>query len=186
MKKFKDTLKGKRIILKRTIPTIDLAKTIFSVVDANRSHLAPWFPWEEFTLKEEDSMKYLLDKEEETEKGKKVEYGIYVNNEYVGNIGVFDISEKNKSVEIGYWLSSNFTRKGYMTEAVKIVEKEFFKHFKVNRIQIKCDDDNEASIGVAKKCNYVFEGKLRKDDYSKRFRKFRNTVIFSKLKSEFK
>jgi len=185
MIKIKNKLIGKRIILKITKPDIVMAETIFRVISENRKHLRPWFTWEKATKKVEDSLKYLFDKEEKVKDGKKVEYGIYVDNEYVGNIGIFDIDRKKKSAEIGYWLSSKFTRKGYTTEAVKILEKEFFANG-LNRIQIKCDERNIASSGVAKKCGYVFEGKFREDSYSEYFKDFRNTLVFSKLKSGFK
>ena len=63
--KFKNQLKGDRLVLKRTKPTIQMAKTMFTVVDDNREHLKPWFSWEKSTLKVEDSLKYLFDKEEQ-------------------------------------------------------------------------------------------------------------------------
>lgn len=125
---------------------------MFELINKNREHLEPWFSWVKLTLSLEDSLKYLFDKEEKTKDAKKVEYGIFVNNEYIGNISVFDINQKNKSCEIGYWLSSFHTRKGYITEAVKIMEKEIFDEMKLNRIQIKCNEKNEASFGVIKKC----------------------------------
>jgi len=183
--KFKNQIKGERLILKRTKPTLKMAETMFKVVDENRKHLEPWFPWPKSTLKVEDSLKYLFDKEEETKKGKKVEYGIFVNNKYIGNISIFDINEKKKSAEIGYWLSSSYTRKGYMTEALQILEKEAFEKLKLNRIQIKCDEKNEASFGVARKCDYKYEGKFREDEFNEYFNHFRNTLVFSKLKSEY-
>ena len=133
--KFKNQLKGTRLILKRTKPTLKMAEIMFKVIDENRKHLEPWFPWPKSTKKVEDSLKYLFDKEEETEKGKKVEYGLFVNNKYIGNISIFDIHEKKKSAEIGYWLSSSYTRKGYMTEAVKILEKEAFENLNIQRIK---------------------------------------------------
>lgn len=185
IKKFKNKLIGERLVLKRTKPSIPMAETMFKVIEANRQHLRPWLPWEKLTLKTEDSLKYLFDKEEKTKKGEKIEYGIYVNNEYIGNIGIFDINQEKRSAEIGYWLSAKFTGRGYMTEAVKIIEKEFFNHFNLNRIQIKCDERNKASVGVAEKSGYVFEGKLRSDSFSEYFGDFRNTLIFSKLKSDF-
>jgi len=183
--KFRDQLKGKRLTLKRTKPTLEMAKYIFKTVDENREHLDPWFPWPKLTLKIEDSLKYLFDKEEKTEKGNKIEYGLFINEEYIGNIALFDINEKNKSGELGYWISSTHTRKGYITEAVKIIEKEAFEILNLNRIKIKCDERNKASSGVAKKCGYSYEGKLREDDFSEYFNDFRNTLIFSKLKSEY-
>jgi len=185
VKKIKNILIGKRIILKMTKPDFDMANTMFKVINENRQHLRPWFPWEKKTKKALDSLKYLFDKEEEIKESKKIEYGIYINKEYIGNISIFDIDKNKKSAEIGYWLSSKFTRNGYATEAVKIIEKEFFNNG-LNRIQIKCDDENIASSGVAKKCGYIFEGKLREDFYSEHFKGFRNILVFSKLKSDFK
>ncbi|MBD3311434.1 MAG: GNAT family N-acetyltransferase [Candidatus Magasanikbacteria bacterium] len=184
--KFKNQLKGKRLTLKRTKPSLKMAKIMFKVIDENRKHLEPWFPWPKLTLKVEDSLKYLFDKEEETEKGKKIEYGIYINNEYIGNISIFDIHDKNKSAEIGYWLSSAHTRNGYMTEALKILEKEAFERLKLNRLQIKIDEKNKASLGLAKKCGYTCEGKYREDSFSEYFNEFVNSVVYSKLRSEYK
>jgi len=184
--KFKNILKGERLILKQTKPTLKMAKLVFKIIDENRKHLEPWFPWPRLTLQVEDSLKYLFDKEEETKKGKKVEYGIFINDEYIGNISIFNINKKKKSGEIGYWLSSSHIRKEYMTEAVGVLEKESFEKLKLNRIQIKCDERNEASYGVAKKCGYMYEGKFREDMFSEYFNDFRNTLVYSKLKSEYK
>jgi ribosomal-protein-serine acetyltransferase len=186
MPKFKNELAGKRIILKRLKPTVLMASTMFKVVAENRKHLEPWFPWVRTETDVEISLKYLFDTEAKFKAGEKVDYGIYINNEYIGNVGIFDINKKNKSAEIGYWLSKNSTRKGYMTEAVEILEKEFFLNINLNRIQIKCDERNIPSAGVAKKCGYFFEGRHRADSYSDYYKDFRNTLIFSKLKSEFK
>lgn len=57
---------------------------------------------------------------------------------------------------------------------------------KLNRIQIKCDEKNEASFGVAKKCDYIYEGKYREESFSEYYNNFRNTLVFSKLKSDYK
>jgi ribosomal-protein-serine acetyltransferase len=183
--KFKNQLKGDRLTLKRTKPTLKMAKSMFKVIDENREHLEPWFLWLKQTLTVEDSMKYLLDKEEATKKEQKIEYGIYTSTEYIGNISIFDINKKNKSAEIGYWLSCTHTRNGYMTEALKILEKEAFETIYLNRVQIKCDEINKASIGVAEKCGYQYEGKLREDIWSNYFNNLRNMLVFSKLKSEY-
>jgi len=184
LKKFKDQLKSKRLILKRNVPTVENAKNIFNTIKANRRHLRPWFPWEKETKVVEDSLKYLFSHEECAKKGEKAGYGIYLDGQFIGHLGIFDVSDKNKSGEIGYWLNKNYTRRGYMTEAVKLLEKEVFR-VGLNRIQIKCDKRNKASAGVALKCGYIFEGERRQDAYSEYFKDFRNTLIFSKLKSDF-
>ncbi|MFP4424253.1 MAG: GNAT family N-acetyltransferase [Candidatus Woesearchaeota archaeon] len=171
--------------MKRTKPTLKMARAMFEVIDANREHLDPWFAWAKLTQNVEDSMKYLFDKEEETKKGKKIEYGLYIDKEYMGNISLFDIDEKNKSAEIGYWISSFYTRYGYVTEAVRVLEKEAFGKG-LNRLQIRCDERNKASFGVGKKCGYTYEGKIREDAFNEYFNDIRNTLVFSKLRSEYK
>jgi ribosomal-protein-serine acetyltransferase len=183
---FANQLKGNRLVLRRTKPTLKMAEIMFKEVDYNRNHLEPWFPWPKSTLKVEDSLKYLFDNEEKTKQGERVQYGIFIKSEYIGNISIFAINEKKHSAELGYWLSHSHIRNGYMTEAVQILEKYAFEKLNINRVQIRCDERNLASIGVAKKCNYQYEGKLREDAFSDYFNDFRNTLIFSKLKSEYK
>ncbi len=183
---FKDELKGERLVLKRTFPNIELAKVIFKNIDESREHLKPWFEWVEYTQVAEDTLKYLFDKEKDFEEEKKIEYGIYVNEEYIGNIAIFDLNARNKSGEIGYWISLKHIRKGYTSEAVKILEKEFFEEQELNRIVIKMNERNVASEGVAKKNNYFFEGKERQDKYNSYFGDFENTLIYSKLREEYK
>jgi len=182
----KQILTGERLVLKRNKANLKTAELMFALVNDNRQHLRPWFSWEALILKVEDSLKYLFENETKFKNGKKVEYGIYLNNKYIGNISIFNINQDDKSAEIGYWLSNKFLRQGYMTEALRVVEKELFTNFGLNRIQIRCDEVNKASAGLAHKCSYVFEGVLREDNYSKHFKRFRNTLVFSKLKKELK
>jgi len=158
---------------------------MFKTIDANREHLRPWLSWEKFTERVEDSSTYLKEKEIETLAGKKIEYGIYFEDAYAGNIAVFDINKRYQSAEVGYWLSSEFTGQGYMIEALEVVEKEFFENRNLNRMQLRCDERNIASRKVAKKCGYTLEGKIREDRYSEYFEDLRNTLVFSKLKSEY-
>lgn len=91
---------------------------MFLLIDANRAHLAPRCPWVAKSQCSEDLMKYLLEKEEKTKQGEKIEYGIYMKGQYIGNISIFDVNTHHKSAEIGYWLSASSGRNGYMTEAV--------------------------------------------------------------------
>ena len=181
----KNKLVGKRIILKKIKPSIKSARIIFKLVNDNRKHITPWLHWVKKTKKIEDSYKFLIDTEKKIKSEKEMLYGIYLNTEHIGNISIFHINKKNKSAEIGYFLSSKFIKKGYTSEAVKILEKEFFNNLNLNRIQIQCDKKNIASAKLAKKCGYKLEGTLRQNNYNEYFKKFMDTLMFSKLKSEF-
>lgn len=183
--KFKNELKGQRISLKMVEPTIECGKEKFELIDSNREHLKFWFEWVAGTKKVEDTLKFLFIICDEISKGEKAVYGIYLENKLIGDISIFNLSEQKRSGEIGYWMSKDYTQKGYMTEAVKILESEAFETQGLNRIVIQCDERNIASSGVAKKCEYQFEGKLREDSLSSDLNNFRNTLIFSKLKSDY-
>ncbi|MEA2077482.1 MAG: GNAT family protein [Candidatus Marinimicrobia bacterium] len=185
--KFKEELQGERLILKRTRPTQEMAELIFQAVDANREHLRPFSPWEKNDDSVESCLNYLKEKEPKTKAGERVEYGIFIKdgNEYIGNIQVFNMSQENHCGELGYWLTESSTGHGYMREAVRILEKECFTSLNLHRIQITCDVLNEASTKVIKACAYTYEGTLREDMYDPYHDRMRNTLMFSKLRSEF-
>ncbi|MCL2629291.1 MAG: GNAT family N-acetyltransferase [Alphaproteobacteria bacterium] len=184
MAEFPLILKGARIELRTLEPTFENAKMIFDVVVANRDYLLQWLPWAstEITGKPEDSFDFLLKMQRNRKDNIEYGFGIFLDNKYIGNISIFDVSEKRKSGEIGYWLVKDAMGKGYMTEAVKLIENAFFESFG-NRIQIKCDTRNIPSQNVPKRLNYHLDGEIRQDN-TDTSGKFRNTLIFSKLKSE--
>lgn len=182
---FKNKLRGERLILDINQPTLEFALEMFTRVDENREYLSKWLPWAPLTITVEDTIKYLFEVEEKTKLGKMLNYGIFLAGDYIGNIGIFDIDEDNQSAEIGYWLSESFAKKGYMVEAVKILEKELFEKQGFNRLQIKCDELNKPSIKVALNCGYKLEGLLRENCYIEPEDRFRNTCVYSKLKSEY-
>ncbi len=182
---FKDILNGERIKLKRTIPNVEMAKEIFETINSNRSHLNEWFSWCNETKQIEDTLKYLYTKEEDTKLKKIIEYGIYLEKKHIGNIALFDINLENRSCELGFWLSKDYIQKGFMTEAIKIIEKDAFENINLNRIQILCDEKNISSQKVAKRNNYFFEGIFREDTYIEETKNFRSTHCFSKIKSDY-
>ena len=59
---------------------------------------------------------------------------------------------------IGYWIDQNFANRGLMTRAVKALTKYGFEDLLLHRIEINIRPENEASIKVAEKAGYLFEG----------------------------
>ena len=185
--KFKEQLTGPRLTLRQTHPTQEMAEAIFNAVDACREHLRPFCPWEKNDDSVESVMNYLKDKEPHVEAGDRVEFGLFITEtgKYIGNIQVFKISKEHRSGEFGYWLTKDATGKGYMKEAVLILEKYCFEELNFHRIQITCDALNDASAKVIRAAGYVYEGTLREDMYDEYRDTMRNTLMFSKLRSEY-
>jgi ribosomal-protein-alanine N-acetyltransferase len=59
---------------------------------------------------------------------------------------------------IGYWIDQNFAGRGYMPRAVVRATEFAFSELLLHRIEINIRPENAASIRVAQKAGYIFEG----------------------------
>ena len=65
--------------------------------------------------------------------------------------------------EIGYWCSTAYTGRGYVSESVRALTKLAFKNLRAARVEIRMDDRNERSWRVAERLGFSLEGVLRRD-----------------------
>jgi RimJ/RimL family protein N-acetyltransferase len=84
--------------------------------------------------------------------------------------------------EIGYALRPTERRKGYMTEAVKLIVEYLFRTKDIERIEAITDADNLASQGVLEKVGFKREGTLRKRALIKG--EYRDDLIYGILREE--
>ena len=183
-----EQIDSERIILKHPQkPTFQLAEELYAVVDKSRNTLREWFPWPDKTNSPEDEYTYYLVGlcQKKWDEGTAFGYIIFdkKTKHIRGNINLCSVDEKNKSAEIGFWLSDEATGHGYMQEAVRALESEAFKAG-LNRIIIRNDTLNTRSAHVAERCGYVLEGVMRQDAWDDIHDRFRDTNIWSKLNSE--
>lgn len=82
----------------------------------------------------------------------------------VGAINL-NVNLKNDSVMFNYAIDNRFTKKGYMTEALKSVKDFAFNQMKIHRFEGGCVVTNIASKRVMEKCELIQEGILK--DYIK-------------------
>ncbi len=101
----------------------------------------------------------------------------------IGQIAIFLVDNKNHFCEIEYCLGSKFHRKGYMTEAVKAIIGFIFNRVNFHKVQVCHKENNIASQGVIRKCNFVYEGKLR--DYFYMDRRYVSRLYYSILREEY-
>lgn len=184
---FAGIIEAERIILKQPVPSFELAKEIFAAIEESRENLEPWLPWCKKTTKAEDSFGFLKDWCEKN-RSDKTGFAYLIHDKssgkYLGCIDFMKVSDTDKTGEIGYWIRTSAQGKGYMSEALKALEKELFGQG-INRIYIGNDTRNIRSANVAKRAGYHLDGILRQnrwDDYSQ---SFVNSNVWSKLKEEY-
>ncbi|MBR1778316.1 MAG: GNAT family N-acetyltransferase [Alphaproteobacteria bacterium] len=179
----KEKILGQRITLQRPLLNEQTAQIVFSSMDRCRKDFSPWLDWVDSTISAEDTFRFLEAANQDWNDQKQFVYAIFFQNKFIGLISVTNISIQHKRAEIGYWLDTDFSGRGFMREAVSLIEKELFEN-DFNRIIIQTDVLNVRSANVAQKCGYIHEGVLRQERYSEKQGRFRDTNMFSKLKSD--
>lgn len=185
--KMPQKIKSERIILEAAYPpTFALATEIVEKAKPSYETLRQWLPWPDKVKCPEDEYGYLINHVQKNwNEGSGFAY-IVRNKDtkaFAGLIDFFRYDDKSKTSEIGYWLINEAVGHGYITEAVRAIEKTVFKQG-VNRIQIRNDTRNIRSLNVPKRCGYHLDGTIRAAAWASYFQDYRDENVWSKLKSE--
>ena len=87
-------------------------------------------------------------------------YGVFrkESDDVIGyvQIKLSPITGKIDVRELGYAMSKEYRRRGYMSEAVNAVCNHLFQNEHIKRITLEILPDNLPSLGVARKCGFSF------------------------------
>jgi len=178
-----DQIEGSRIWLKRH--SLALTDQMFQYVDQDRERLRVFLPWVDATQTPADEADYIKMTQERWENHTLFDYGIFRKSDslYLGNCGVHTIEWRHHRCEIGYWILGAFEGQGFMSEAVRLLEKVLFD-MGFNRVEIHCSSTNQRSANVPRSNGYTLEGIHKQDAIENGH--YRDTLVFAKLKSEYK
>ena len=184
--KLPDKIITERLVLKvNKKATFELARKLYEVTVQSQDTLAEWLPPLGKIHSPEDDFPFLL--ECQKNRKEKIEFHYLITEKktkkILGSIALINISDENKSSEIGYWLSNEAVGHGYVQESVHALEDEAFQRG-INRIVIRNNTKNLRSVRVAERCGYILEGVMRQDRWDTYHQRWRDSNIFSKLKSD--
>ena len=131
------------------------------------------------------AIKFIRQSEYNLKKKKGYNFGIVLKetNRVIGNISFKKTDWKNKRAELGYWLGKKYWKKGYMTEAVKLILDYGFKKLKLHSVCADVFKENIASKRVLEKSRFKLEGEMREITF--RYNKWQNYLKYCILESEF-
>ena len=109
---------------------------------------------------------------------------ICVGKPVIGACGLFNISARNRSCDIGYWIGKGHWGKGYAKEAVLILLQFGFGSLQLNRIQAYTFASNSRSVSLLKSMGFSTEGVLRESVVQEG--RYVDDMLFSKLAREHK
>ena len=97
------------------------------------------------------------------EKDTEYVWGIFIDSEYAGNMGI-KVDYDNEIVKnLGYWLGKKYEGQGCMSRAVKLMTVFCFNILNVRKIEAGVFEGNIGSAKVLEKNGFVLEGVKKKN-----------------------
>ena len=139
------------------------APLLKEAIDSSLDHLRPWMPWAQEEPRPLDAKVQLLRQFRGLfDTGQDFVYGIFdaEESEVVGGTGLHT-RVGDHAFEIGYWIRASRAREGLATEAVSALTRVAFAVSGVERVEIRVDPANVASLGIPRKLGFHEEATLR-------------------------
>lgn len=77
------------------------------------------------------------------------------NKQLIGMVGIGNKEEVNNEIEIAYFISENYSNKGYISEASKAMIEWTFINLKLDYLIAIVETDNIPSQMVVEKCGFT-------------------------------
>ena len=105
------------------------------------------------------------------------------SDQHIGNISLTSINYIHGRADLGIMIGrKNFWRKGYGTEAIKLVVDYAFKRLRLHKISAGMYEENQASRWVFEKAGFIFVACLVDELY--REGSYHSKVVMKKLNKE--
>ncbi|MEO8399173.1 MAG: GNAT family protein, partial [Ignavibacteriaceae bacterium] len=152
-----ETIEGKNVIIRAYKESdIDL---LYAAVRESIHELSVWMPWCSSEYSIDESSVWVKSRKKAWDE--KEEYSFVVEHQktgkFLGAVGLNHIDEFYRIANLGYWMRTSETGKGYSTEAALLAAKFGFQKLNLNRIEIVIGVGNNKSQKVAEKIHALKE-----------------------------
>jgi RimJ/RimL family protein N-acetyltransferase len=163
------------------------APLLKEAIDSSLEHLQAWMPWaldEPQTLEQKQDLIDLFRAGFDT--GENFTYGIFAvgESELLGGTGLHPRVGPG-GLEIGYWIRAGATRQGLVTESTAAVTRVGLEVCEADRIEIRIEPRNQASLGVPRKLGFLEEATLRRRLPEREGGPLRDVTIFTMFREDF-
>jgi RimJ/RimL family protein N-acetyltransferase len=162
------------------------APLLKEAIDSSLHHLRPWMEWAEAEPQALAEKVALLRRfRSQFDLGRDFVYGIFDPGEQrvLGGTGLHPRSGEG-SLEIGYWIRASEIGQGLATETTAVLTRVALEACRVDRVDIRVDPGNSASLAIPRKLGYSEEATLRRRLPSHGDGIPRDLILFSLFRSE--
>jgi RimJ/RimL family protein N-acetyltransferase len=159
-------------------------KAMFEALNASITELKPWLPFAHIDQTEEDVEVNIREAHLKFLKREDLRLLVFLKEtgELIASSGLHRIDWDIPKFEIGYWIDTRHSGKGYVTEAVQGITDFAVNELKARRVEIRCDTRNKKSSAIPEKLGFTLEGVLRNDSLEMgSTTELRDTCVYAKV-----
>lgn len=129
---------------------------LFDAIEASLPELSRWMAWA-VDWNRQESLHYLRSANDPNN----IAFAVVVNGRTSGVIGILVPKPAQGWGEIGYWIRSDLSGRGIMTEALKQAVTWAFETRKLHRLELRASLENAPSNRLAEKLGFSLRGTVR-------------------------
>lgn len=137
------------------------AERTWAAVEASLVELRAWMAWALETSRDQTEA-FVRDAVEAWSAGREYDFAVLQERSVIGGIGVRWSRSDQRIGEMGYWVRSDVTGRGFATEAGRAMVTFGFGTLGLYRLELRAGVVNVASQRVAEKLGFRREGTLRR------------------------
>ncbi len=103
--------------------------------------------------------------------------------ETAGSVATHHCDHRAGVFSYGLGVRANFQRRGYASEAIRMVLRYFFEELRYQKVYVEVHSDNPASIRLHESLGFQLEGRQRRTVYSGG--RFHDTLLYGMTAEEF-
>jgi len=176
-----DDLVKPEIVLERL--KLGHAKELYDLTATNREYLKEWLPWLDYINSSEDTKTSISATIKEYSGGGAPNFAIVHGGRICGVAGFHKVDKQHGIGSIGYWLAQEYTGQGMKTKATEELLSIGFGEFNLNKIEIRCAEENVKSRAIPERLGFKYEATLRQCE--RLYSKYVNHAIYSILAVEY-
>lgn len=137
---------------------------VYEAIEESLTELEPWMPWVHEERSIDVSEAHARQAHADFLARRDLPLFLFARDDgrFVGGSGLHRIVWEVPMFEIGYWIRTSLTGRGFATEATRRIAHVAFEDLGAERVEIWCDARNDRSAAVARAAGFELEARLRR------------------------
>jgi ribosomal-protein-serine acetyltransferase len=156
---------------------------LFGLTNKNRAHLKKWLAWIDLVETLDDTETFINTAVYQHHNKQATTFAILYRGDLVGVAGFNHFDYQHRWGVIGYWLCASYSGSGVITKVVQTLLEYGFVDNCLNKIEIRCAEENHKSRAVPERLGFTYEATLRQCEWL--YDRYVDHAVYTMLASEY-